>query len=304
MNRIAIPALTATCIFLSACIFGGGGGDPAGTNPPGYSQSMKYRIDAGELFVSDTGNFDYGCTGDSLWSHRFPPTEDTMAFTITGRDLSLARISRPIASGAVVLDRNKLTRVGTGSGLNGTWKYLNMSYEISGAPTEKEKADLANAERFLNQYTGYILIHYRFGDGILTVFQDAHEAEQFIDAWNGDYIEWDGTATSDSGKYAIALSQVDQHTVALKGLKSGETVTLALSNRDGKTFASDVPSHPRKFIPKHPANCPLETEPQWYRDFLAANAKTPAPPAAKAAGLLQIPNPPPSIHIFPLSARP
>ena len=67
---------------------------------------------------------------------------------------------------------------------------------------------------------------------------------------------------------------MDRKTVQLKGLKTGEIVTLKLNDKGDRSYSSSNPNHPAFEYQEEPTSCPQEDQPAWYTsEFLNPNTK-------------------------------
>lgn len=178
------------------------------------------------------------------------------------------------ASGALAQGFTSYARVGAagaGGGPGGLWLRDSIGYAIlSGPATAQEKSDLDAGYRTLRRSLAYWTYHLLLGEGRARGYLDGRTAQRFIDDWNG---VGPVPSQADSGAYAITAKVSDPHTVELKGRKSGETVRLTMDPSGDRTYASSDPAHPTHTYTVVPESCPDDWEPEWYRTFLADNAK-------------------------------
>jgi hypothetical protein len=172
-------------------------------------------------------------------------------------------------SGAVVELVMTLTRIGTGSGLQGTWSLNPISYRIvSGTPTAEETARLNDNVGEVNGSLSGQMTITATQITVTSVNTNSFFAEDFIDEWNRG-----GPAMSDSARYAITVTLISSSMVELTGQKTGEKVTISEQGEGDIMYLSSVAAHQAHTYYVNPASCPNPREPVWYQDFLNANLK-------------------------------
>ncbi|MDB5103157.1 MAG: hypothetical protein JWP91_846 [Fibrobacteres bacterium] len=285
-NAIASAALSLSALALGGCLFGNSSdGDESRLGET--VQANPYTVIAGNRIVTpihhDTG---YYCENGVIASEDYENGPDTVEFAISGNSMTLYTFKDTTGSGAIVQMNTLCSRVGSGSGLEGTWKLDSQGYRVlSGTLTAKEKAEYdedASGNGFPGAHTK---IYAQFAGGAITTLVDADLAAQFIGNWNGTGFPFQDEIT-DSARYAIIVKALDRNTVEMKGEKTGETVRLSTTYRGDRTYTSDKPGHAEHRYLAKPISCPNDLEPEWYRAFLNENQRVPmrAEKASSQAG--------------------
>lgn len=279
MEKALSPAgLILAAAVLTGCLFGDSSDDPADPGEIAHAIPYTYKGDT-LITLGYLGPYAY-CIGDVLHTETDTMDADTVVFRITGSILTISTDLDTLKSGAVIEQVLVFERQGSGTGLEGLWSNTREELRVlSGTPSEKENAELEVGRKDRDGRRAYKRSWARFANGILTFFQDVDYAKRFISEWNNGIP---GGFTADSGLYAIALKELDKNTVELKGLKSGETVRLAISSQ-GYTYTSNLPGHNPHRYREMPTTCPNEEKPAWYFLFLSLNSKPSTPGVEKTA---------------------
>lgn len=259
---------------------GTGGGKSPFPVPQGEVVSDRpYRI-VGSLILAatpaDTMRF---CIGDSLWELPFKAHDDSLGFELRGDSLTLLRSAWRPDPGSEVRIREILIRVAGDTGLEGVWLSRGMRIDtLSGsvADTARPYLDRISARMIADRQ--YKTIHSRFLSGRFALYSDADRARAFVDEWNGIHPESDTAESPDSSTYAIAIRAVGKSEVEMKGLVTGETVTLTLHEDRSVDYRSDDKFHDPFSERVYGGSCPDKPSLPWYVEFLNANwRRAPAP---------------------------
>ncbi len=238
---------------------------------------MEYTISGDNLiFSSEQTVYTYSyCNGDSLVSEAdtSEASLDTIPFSVSGNTLKIAFDEAYFDEAETILVTiwGSFSRTGSGSGIEGKWSFSDVEYTVTeGSLTEDEKEEV---EALLFLYRAEMNMDVEISNGQIKIYyldsDDTAAADMFIMEWNGEY--YDDPSYSDSAEYDITVTKVDASTVQLKGNKTGETVTIALS-KEKETYSSSDPENETGTYYDEPVTCPNEV-PGWYYDFLYNNRK-------------------------------
>lgn len=238
---------------------------------------MEYTISGDNLITSSEQTvYTYSyCDGDSLVSEADTSEAylDTIPFSVSGNTLKIAFDEEYFDEAETILITiwGLLSRTGSGSGIEGKWSSSDVEYTVTeGSLTEDEKNEV---EAWLTLYRAEMNMDVEISNGKIEVYyldsDDSALADVFIMVWNGEYN--DDPSWSDSARYDITVTKVDASTVQLKGNKTDETVTIALSE-EKETYSSSDPENETGTYYYDPVTCPNEV-PTWYYDFLYNNSK-------------------------------
>src|SRR6185436_19570039 len=106
------------------------------------------------------------------------------------------------------------------------------------------------------------------GSGRFDIHVEANLASAFLKEWASEG-PLDGLEPA--ANYAIDLSVADPATVVLKGRLSGETVRITLSFEGDDVYTSDKAGHARYVYHHRPTQCPNESTPAWFAQFIDQN---------------------------------
>ncbi|MDB5049334.1 MAG: hypothetical protein JWO30_2405 [Fibrobacteres bacterium] len=270
-SAIASP-LFALAALLTGCLTGGTGGTtPA---PDGTEKIIgPYTVVDGKIITPlRVESYSY-CSGNTLETFLDTSRADTVPFELTGSSVTfLGGRKDTLPSGTIVEQVLNAMREGSGSGLEGSWIYRSFqSRLVSGSPTAEELTEMRANDSEMTAFLTLNIVRVRFSGGTLSTFEDIQTAERFLGDWNGKE-DFSGDEP-DSAKYDVAVIVLGKHTVALKGRKSGETVTLTIDSEGNRTYTSSAADHPEYHYVENPKTCPNDQQPDWYGDFLDANLK-------------------------------
>jgi hypothetical protein len=196
--------------------------------------TFTYTISGDTLVFGGGQRIDtsYFCTsGDSLFTQidteRMGP--DTMLI---------------VNNSLLVWDYDSMTRVDTGSGIQGKWIWA--------------------TDTLLYGYPYYGAI-FQIGPGTMTI--SISDADKFI------MLPWILNPQPD-----ISITKTSFYTVFLTGNITGEVVTITWNAAGDATYASNNKLHAQQVVYKKPTSCPNDL-PAWWGQFRAANT----PIAKKAA---------------------
>lgn len=257
---------------------GSGGGKSPFPVPQGEVVSDRpFRI-IGNLIIAatpaDTIRF---CIGDSLWTLPFDAHDDTLRFRLRGDSLTLMRTPWRPDPGSEVQALEVLIRVAGDTGLEGVWLSRGMRIDtLSGSVADTARPYLDRIGARMIADLEYKTIHSRFLSGRFAIYTDADRARAYVDEWNGSHPESDTAETPDSAIYAMAIRAVGKSEVELKGLVTGETVTLTLHGDRSVDYRSDDKFHDPFSERVYGGSCPDKPSLPWYVEFLSDNWR-PAP---------------------------
>lgn len=270
-------------------------------------QVGPYKVVGDRIITTSLLDTSYYCVGDSLEVETDNSRPDTVRFLISGNKLTLFTHIDTMPSGALVQMTSISTRVGSGSGLDGAWRFSDQGFElVSGTMTAKEKANL---ERMLSEsksYSTFMTITVEFAGGSISTYIDGNTAAQFVDQWNKEdvwtYLDSTHVDPADSAKYDMTLKALDQYTVELKGRITGETVRIKLTPKGNRTYTSDSTGHAEHHFLVDPKTCPNDYQPEWFRAFQSGNMKPGQNPLFKSSEIRGKIGFSPKSHRFPLKA--
>ena len=283
MSRMKNAPLSALYIgILSAVLAGCMTEGSSGGQPPAGSEEaftpIAYTVVGDAIINHAHTETDRYCDGEILKSETYQTPADTVRFTITGKLLTVHPSVETLSSGAVVQWTSSYTRVGSGSGLGGDWTQNDQTYQVlSGEPDSLEKDGLEERAALTRRMLTYTIVTVRFADGKISAYQNGDLSRRFIDNWNTSFGE--DTDLPDSAIYDIDVKALDRKTVELKGLKkglkTGETVRIAMRVNGDRTYTSNVPGHAEFRYTDTPTACPEVFYPNWFLEFEQANASGP-----------------------------
>lgn len=273
MNRNLLASLLFPA--LAAILPTGCGNVPTGAAPVtdlgDYQATRTYRIEGDRLIYAIPADTLTSCSGSTLVETPRPLRYDTNIIELSGDTLRL--LGDTFTNGPVTaVEVNRLVRAGSGSGVEGTWKYVwTDSRILSGAYDSAASASRARLRAYNDGIRSIFTIHFVIGAGEIQSWYKGESSAIFIYNWNTP----SSRSYADSQAYAISLRAVDARTVEMKGLVSGEVVThrAPAPRDDGTTFSSSDPAHVPSVHYVHPRACPFEQQPVWYDAFLKANRK-------------------------------
>jgi hypothetical protein len=207
---------------------------------------------------------------------------DTSIFGIQGNTLTIFGEASSYPSTAKVQIMVNMTRVGSGSGLQGQWKENGFTYQVlSGVLDSSSRKELDDEIALNEKILSYGTREYAFSADSLTGYQDVRYAEYFVAGWNGAFDISGDKSYSDSARYDITLQVADKNTVVFKGIKNGETVHMTRSQNGDRTYVSDSSAHAEYhyYANQTPQTCPTiyqSSQPSWWYTFLSANLRSTA----------------------------
>jgi hypothetical protein len=261
-------------------------GDKGNTiyGPDGSKQTMTmtgtYRISGDSIYVAVTYPADTNryCNGANLVVHidtAYTQPESGIPYVISNSTLTLTATD-PYMNGAgyTIAMVMTLTRVGPGTGMQGTWNFVSETYSVlSGTAPDSIKRDLdaLNAEISQRIASGEFAGQYIFsGNQFSSVSSYAFNwADDFVSSWtdcNPNYY------STDTCTYAVTVVKLSSSSVRLLGKTSGETVTVTWNAAGDETYTSSDSTHHAGTYYVNPASCP-NTIPAWYNTFLSDNPK-------------------------------
>ncbi len=272
MKRILTLATFLISTGLQGCLTSSGSGSIPLSD--GVIRTVGPYTIVGNTVITPV-NFDttYECGPNGLIPYIDTSAADTVTYEISGQTMTVKLPGLDtVGSGAVIQNISTYTRVGSGSGLEGTWTMNGFSYTvISGTLTDAEKIQLDKFVAEFYTFSAYNSMQVIFTNGMLYTKTDTKTAEQFIAEWNG--INTPPTVQADSTRYDVSLIALDKHTVVLKGNKLAETVTLLINNDGSRVYTSNISGHAEYHYANPTKTCPNNLEPDWYTQFLIGNVK-------------------------------
>jgi hypothetical protein len=266
-------ALILAAASFTGCLFGGSSEESA-VDIGEETGSEEYSVSGNRIIKPGFDVTNRYCDGDSMHVDTYRVGADTVEFSISGEVLSI-NDSRVHAHphDAIIQWTSLFMRIGSGSGLEGSWLYTGREYRVvSGALASEEKAELDRQRDYRGPLFELNQVNLLIGGGLIRSYRDRPGAKIFMAIWNGAFT---GTGDqADSARYAIAVKEADRNTVELKGLKSGETVRVE-ETPESTTYTSDQGGHATHVFSSNPKTCPNETHPEWYEQFKSANLKNP-----------------------------
>ncbi len=242
-------------LFVQCDILGSGG---SGSTEGGLTLtgSTPYVIQ-GNMIISTYVDTFYYCREVGLLEVTRDTFVDSQPYVLQGNTLSYTvaeslftrdSMGYPVGNArAIVGHKIDYTRVGNGTSLQGTWKFMGYSYSVlSGALTS---TDSTNQNSSWLQYiykaifTYYGAFELQFTATDILYYSGMQWAKFFLDDWDGTVqgFSLSDPKGADSAHYNISVSQVNQHTVQLKGNTTGEVVTLTFTDGDFPVFGFDSP---------------------------------------------------------------
>lgn len=170
-----------------------------------------------------------------------------MRYTVSGNTLSLNECDTVYMS----CDTENLTRVGSGTGLIGTWVFTTYL-----------------PDTLWLVFTATTVSVYFTGSSSNYCYADDWMANE----WQYDSIGFNGTATE------LSCTQV-----RITGNTTGEQVTITWNNNGDMTYTSTNAAHAAYTYYQNPTSCPDDYTPDWYYSgFIYSNQNTPAAAAKRA----------------------
>ena len=287
MKSTFLLSTIAAIACLTGCVTGGSGGVTPNTG--GSEKSVSpYTIVNGKIVTPARVDTTYDCDGDSPVTYLDTVAADSLAYELTGNSLKFSdRHLDTLASGTVSQTALTLERVGSGTGLEGTWNYrIYKSLIVSGTPTAADLDTLARRDSIINKLIGDEIVQVRFSNGLIYTYVDINTAEAFLQEWNGT-SDGGSPQFADSARYDVAVRVISRYVVELKGLKSAETITLTLDNDGSRTYSSNLAGHAEFHFVANTKTCPNNPAPVWFSEFLLANPKR-TPGKAKRGATVEI----------------
>ncbi len=287
-RSFAVATIPVLAIFLTC---GKGNNNPTG--PSGFKvndYTVTYTVSGDTVFTTSAQSIfsDKYCLGDSLvsYSDTFQASTGITVYELTGNTLKLlnATTDTMTTSGAVVEYSSVLTRVGTGTGIIGLWKYTGESYQVISGTLLPDEVSSLNAEIAMeDSMTLDMGAEYQFTGSQINLFMSGSPdyASEFIsDEW--DYSIFGDPASADSALYNVTVNKVGENKITLTGNVTHEVVSIQwiISNASNyaqmqytETFTSSNAAHAAYSYYSNPQTCPDDDYPAWWDDFLTANEK-------------------------------
>jgi len=268
---------------LCGCVFSGGDGGVDDTGPGELIEWGSYEL-AGNLLTTSAISPHYICDSTSevplIVNGEFERVDTVV---ILGNSMMFWWDIDPILdanddSVGTIQYGTRYVRVGSGSGIRGTWRYADhSSYRVlSGTlPADLARSLTADSLAWARFFTyRQDLVEYT-ADSVFTRTK-LLAADLFLAFWNGRMLPPDQPQTmADSAYRNISVTKVDQHTVRLHGKTTGEVVTYWQGNQGEYRYTSSDPARDTiEFIPARHA-CRTEWPDEWYGDFLLENSRFP-----------------------------
>lgn len=252
---------------------------PSDSNPITTTMTGTYRISGDSIYVTasypaDTSSY---CFGDSLIlriDSAQPPQESGIPYSITNNTLTIIEpYNTTSMSGYGVSILVNFTRVGQGVGVQGTWNGTSMGYQVlygTLPDSVRNELDLMVAQANQSLASGEISMQFTFSGNQITAVQSYTPdwADNYVSSWTDCNLY--GT---DTCSYAVTVVKLNSATVQLHGKTSGETVTITWKANGDQHFTSSDTSHHAYTYYENPVTCPNNFEPDWFFNFLTANAK-------------------------------
>ncbi|HMD68412.1 MAG TPA: hypothetical protein VKF42_05980 [Chitinivibrionales bacterium] len=262
---------------------------PSGSKVNDYT--IAYTSSGDTLFITTAQSIlsTKECFGDSMtfYSDTSPASSGITVYGFDGNTLRLvSSITDTMStSGAVVEYSSELSRIGTGTGIIGLWKYTGESYRvISGTlqPTEVQSLDAEMAVEdtmLLSMVAEYQITSSQIN---LYISGTLDYATEFIN-YQWDYSMLGDPASADSAIYNVTVNKVGENKLTLTGNVSHEVVTIkwvvsGVSNYPEipytMVYTSSNSAHAAYSYYSNPQTCPDDYYPAWWDDFMTANEKT------------------------------
>jgi hypothetical protein len=204
-----------------------------------------------------------------------------MPYTVSGNILKLSDYTGYLdgdSTSPLIAYFMEFSREGSGSGLEGLWKFTGYSYEVvTGTLTEAQKDTLDAEMQDENEDMDFMGMELQFASGKLSIYYNEEgdygydQAQSFIDKWNGEY--YDDPSDADSARYNITVQKINATTVRLTGNKTNEIVTISFSD-ESTVYTSSVAANAAHTYYYEPVQCPNDYTPDWFYDFKTDNMKT------------------------------
>jgi hypothetical protein len=274
MKHLIYPAaLILAATALTGCLTG----NSSGTGNGGLGEQFRisdYSVAGNKIIMPGSNDTEYYCMGNALQTQIDTGEADTVEFVISGATLTVYTHPYTRQSGAEIQRYTLLQRVGSGSGLEGTWSSADVGYRVlSGTLTAEDKSELDANFAENSRRNSLLKFSLQFVNGKMITFVDADVAALFVEEWNDESFS---NELPDSARYDISVKAVDRSTVELKGRKSGETVRITGAFMGDEIYTSDLPAHAKYTHFRIPKSCPNDDVPDWYEEFRSANQKVPS----------------------------
>jgi hypothetical protein len=190
-----------------------------------------------------------------------------------GIDTARDEADNPLAA---ILYGERHVREGGGSGIQGVWRNAGRFHRVLwGTPSAEYAAYMKNDSVSAAKYFDYRRSFREFTADSVRLRRNMRWADEFIALWNGDLRPDGDRSQTDSARFAMRVTKIDQHTVRLQGLTTGEVVTYWRDNLGGERFSSNRAERVTfEYIPALHA-CKTEIPEHWFHDFLQENSRFP-----------------------------
>ncbi|MFP4013874.1 MAG: hypothetical protein ACLFVQ_07320 [Chitinispirillaceae bacterium] len=160
----------------------------------------------------------------------------------------------------VFLDHIRLS----GSGFQGSWKPVGVSYEPDSPLNFFEKALLDSAVSALNKnYEDSLDVTVRIDDAAIRTYKTWHAADEVL-----------AQLADDSSSYDILEEKLSECQLRLTGMITGEVVLISGLSDGVLLFESDLESHSdHYYYTQNPRSCPNNSRPAWWDQFLGGNKR-------------------------------
>ena len=286
-------AVAAVGTLFIQCIFFQSSTEPNGAGGLTLVSSHSYVTIGGNKIIDTIVDTSYGCQGSLLQVYK-DTSIDSQSYDLQGNTLSYLRdeslftydpitMSYSASAHAVVQFKQGFTRVGSGSGLQGRWKFTEYSYSVlSGALTSADSGyvTLSDEAGIIKGFLYYGTLELQFTATDILGYYDYQSAKSFLDDWNGTpYGQAPDSLKAIGALYNIYVVKVDQYTVRLTGNVTHEVVTEYEGNDGTSITTSNNPQHKvhrynrngNYDIPKCPYTA--DTSGDWIDPFYTDNLK-------------------------------
>jgi hypothetical protein len=261
--------VTATAAMLSSTA---GGTVPASGGDESFPYSLVGNI---MMFTMSDNDTSYTCMGSILdtvvntftidYRLQYEATANTLTFGLDMNDMIDQSIFED--PNAVVLLYIHYNRVGTGSGLVGTWQSSGLSYEVTRGNLTSE--EIAMMEDMVDDPGSETL---EITQSEIIFKEDGGSSGRT--SWADDFIQyWNQGSQPYSALYDITVSKISDVCVMLEGNRTGEVVVIYHTYDYGTTYISSNYDHARHVYYENPESCPNDYRPSWYYTFLSGNSR-------------------------------
>lgn len=267
--------VTAACI-LAGCGESGNSSstDPAESRARGCEkilQSEEFYLQGTDdtLIVYTLQKTDtlYSCAGGSLvvTPVTAPADTDTTVYRLSSDTLRMGlpvikELDKLLPGITIFLDHIRQS----GSGFQGSWKPVRVSYESDSVLNIFQKALLDSAVSALNSnYEDSIDVIIEIDEAAIRTYETWHVADEFL-----------AELAADSSSYEIVEEKLGECQLRLTGMITGEEVVISGLNDRVLLFESDLEAHPdHYYYTENPRSCPNNSRPAWWDQFLGGNRR-------------------------------